>query len=131
MTHVVAVSTTTQRDTLIANLIKNIEEQNQEENIEVFKCSLNKIQIYHKSAPDIRTLIKTILVVVIQVHINLEPLKNVYDDTILFDLHEVFKAIDCYKDKLNKIKNITSKRRLDSEKYTRLAESLSDTSGQY
>jgi hypothetical protein len=132
VTHIVAVSTTVQRDTLISNIRQNLENRKGEQpNIEVVQPSLNKIQVYHKAAPDTRVLIKTILVVVIQVHMNLAPLTEVYDETILYDLHEVFKVIDCYKEKLNKIKNTTSRGRGNNEKYSKLVSSLSDTTAEY
>jgi hypothetical protein len=132
MTHVVCVSTTGQRDTLISNIRQNMESRKGEQpDIEVVQPGLNRIQVYHKAAPNIRVLIKTILVVVIQVHINLAPLTEVYDNVILYDLHEVFKAIDCYKDKLNKIKNTTSRGRRDDAKYSKLASSLSDITEEY
>lgn len=125
MTHVITVSTTVQRDNLITNIRKGFKDREHEQpNVEVIQDRQNRILVYHKTAPDIRTLIKTILVVVIQVHINLEPLKEIYDDIILFDLNEVFKAIDCYKDKLNKIMNTTSRRRNNNAKFRGLLDSL-------
>jgi hypothetical protein len=132
LTHVVCVSTTVQRDTLISNIRQNLENRKGDQpDIEVVQPTLNKIQVYHKAAPDIRVLIKTILVVVIQVHINLDPLREVYDEVILYDLHEVFKVIDCYKEKLNKIKNTTSRGRGDYAKYSKLVSSLSDSTKEY
>ena len=129
MTHVVCVSSINKRDILIANIRTNLE-VNKDKNIEVVQDRQNRIKIYHLVPPDIKVCIKTILVVVIQVHINLEPLKEIYDDTVFYDLEEVFSALEHWKKKLYNMKNVAvQKRRDNSAKYTRLVESLSDIAG--
>jgi hypothetical protein len=129
ITHVVAVSSFAQRDILIANMRINIEANKQKvpERLEVIQDRQNRLKIYHIIDPEHKVCIKTVIIIVVQVLINLEPLKEIYDDTVIYDLEEIFTELEKWKKKLYNVKNINAqKRRDDGKKFTRLVESLSD-----
>lgn len=131
MTHVIAVSTSIQRDLLVKQLVKSFKEKNADSpDVEIVQDKINRIKIYHKTE-NINILLKTILVVIVQVYVNVDPLHHIYDDKIQYDLSHVFRAIDKSVVVLNKIKNITSNRRDQHEALTQLARSLSSVPEEY
>jgi hypothetical protein len=128
MTHIVAVTSYSQRDMLMHNILKNLE-HNKEDNIDVQKVNLNKINIYQKAGPGVRALIKTVLIVVVQIHVNTAPLLEIYDEQLRFDLSALYREMNACKEKLDKISTTVARRRFQHEqKFARLVTSLSDIS---
>lgn len=133
MTHVVAVTNTAQRETLVKRIreVLTLEEINKQENIIVEQDRVNRIKIYHKVKDGNPILIKTILVLVINVSMNLQAVEEVYDDKILYDMHAVYEELAKCRARLDNVKESGKNRSKSNENYKGLADSLSGVYGEH
>ena len=90
---VTSVSTVAQRDAKITAIHnKLLELNNLSEDVSIVKEGVNKINVYHKVKAGARILLRTYLVVMIPVQVNLSAIEGMYG-TIYFDLNDTIELL--------------------------------------
>lgn len=97
-TIVITVSSVAERSKIIKRVYTNL---NKEPSVQftVMQDQVNRIRVFHNVGVGIKVLIRTYLVIVIPIHINLNPLHEVFG-LVDFHLDETIKQLQAYIIKL-------------------------------
>jgi len=102
-TTVITVSSVSARDNLIKDIYTDLTKEPSTQ-FTIVQSQANKIQIFHNAENGIKVLIRTYLVVVIPVLINLEPLNKIYG-YVDYQLNDTINLLYAQIDKLKSLQN--------------------------
>lgn len=97
-TILISVNSTYERDKLIKRIYTNLTTE-PDTTFTVQKDQVNRIKVFHNVGPNTRVLIRTYLVLVIPVIMDLEPLNSIYG-TVDFHLDETINYLTALTKKL-------------------------------
>ena len=97
-TIVITASTAQERSMLIKRIYTNLHKEPSVQ-LTVVQDQINRIRIFHNVSPGMRVLIRTYLVVLIPVYIDLKPLNEIYG-LVDFHLDETIKRLRTLTTKL-------------------------------
>ena len=101
MTVVLSVSSITDRDKMIKQIYTNLT-SNKDRSITIQQDQLNRIKVFHNVSRDNKVLIRTYLVIVIPITINLNILKCA-TGTVDFHLNETIESLNLLIKKLQSL----------------------------
>lgn len=99
ITILITVSSILERDKLIQRIYTNLTKE-PSTTFTIIKSQVNKVQVFHNVGPQVRALIRTYLVLVVPVLIDLNPLRSVLG---IVDFH--------LEETITQLENLTSKLR--------------------
>lgn len=122
----ITVSTPDKRSQVIKRIYTNLTKE-PEVQFTIVQDQVNRIRVYHNVGPGIKILIRTYVVIVIPVLVNLKPLNDLYG-VVEFHLDETINTLQFLIDKLRKSQG----RRVISERKTQnLEAALTDMMGDF
>jgi len=101
LTILVSVSNTFERDQLIKRIYSNLTTESTD-TFTIQQDQVNRIKVFHNVGPQTRVLIRTYLVLIIPVLVDLNPLHSIYGN-ITFHLDETIKTLTAITDKLKEL----------------------------
>jgi hypothetical protein len=130
LTILVSVSNTFERDQLIKRIYSNLTTE-PNPTFTIQQDQVNRIKVFHNVGPQTRVLIRTYLVLIIPVLIDLNPLHSIYGN-VDFHLDETIKRLTSLANQLKALQGRRLVKGKTNEQITRqLAESLCGTDGKY
>lgn len=124
LTILVTVPSIIERDKLIKRIYTNLTTE-PDVTFTIVQDQVNRIKVFHNVAPDIRVLIRTYLVLVLPVLVDLSPLNSIFG-TVDFHLEETIKQLTVLTKKLQSMQGRRVVRgSVDADNFRRLVDSLS------
>jgi hypothetical protein len=125
MTVVISVSSITDRDKMIKQIYTNLT-SNKDRSLTIQQDQVNRIKVFHNVSKDDRVLVRTYLVIVIPITINLDILKCA-TGTVEFKLNETIESLHLLIAKLQSLngRRVIKENKLNESTLTKLVGSLS------
>ena len=125
-TIVITASTAQERSMLIKRIYTNLHKEPSVQ-LTVVQDQINRIRIFHNVGPGVKVLIRTYLIILIPVYINLKPLNEVYGH-VDFHLDETIKHLQVLTAKL---KSMQGQRYVKGDQSRDLTSMLTDMIGDF
>jgi hypothetical protein len=98
LTIVISVATVTERDNFVKRIYTNLKKEPSDTFL-ILQDQASRIQIYHRVSPGIKVLIRTYLIVILPLIMNLEPITSLYGN-LDFRLDETIRHLTNITQKL-------------------------------
>ncbi len=127
---VVSVSTVSERDKLIKQIYTNLTKE-PDTRFTVLKDQVNRVQVFHNVGINLRVLIRTYLVVIIPVLVDLSPVTSIIGD-LHFHLDETIKDLTALINRLQTLQgHHIIKGSTNAETIRQLARGLCEINGEH
>lgn len=130
LTILVSVSNTFERDQLIKRIYTNLTTE-PTDTFTIQQDQVNRIKVFHNTGPQTRVLIRTYLVLIIPVLVDLNPLHSIYG-TVDFHLDETINRLTSLTKQLQALQGRRIvKGKVNEQTVRQLAKSLCGIDGKY
>jgi hypothetical protein len=130
LTIVISVASVTERDNFVRRIRTNLKKEPSDTFL-VLQDQANRIRIYHRVSPGVKVLIRTYLIVIIPIIMNLEPITSLYGN-LDFRLDETIRHLTNLTQKLQALQGRRIvKGDINGETFRELVNSLRGVDAEY